>query len=64
MITHINNKKSGLFIMSILFLLENNIIAQSNSYSKEINRRINSVENGLMNWVQTPDTSLRWSIKN
>ena len=39
------------------------VYGQSNSYSSEVSSRIKKVENSLMNWVQTPDTSLRWSIE-
>jgi len=39
------------------------VYGQSNSYSSDVITRINKVENSLMNWVQTPDSLLRWNIE-
>ncbi|MBN1185372.1 MAG: beta-lactamase family protein [Bacteroidales bacterium] len=36
---------------------------QINSYSENVSNRIKKVENSLMNWVQTPDSLLRWNIE-
>lgn len=36
---------------------------QVNSYSADVSREIEKVENSLMNWVQTPDSLLRWNIE-
>jgi CubicO group peptidase (beta-lactamase class C family) len=36
---------------------------QVNSYSTDVSGRIKKVENSLMNWVQTPDSLLRWNIE-
>ncbi len=40
------------------------VYGQSNSYSSEVINRITKVENSLMNWVQTPDSLLRWNIED
>lgn len=40
------------------------VYGQSNSYSSDVIKRIAKVENSLMNWVQTPDSLLRWNIED
>ncbi|NVO09740.1 MAG: beta-lactamase family protein [Bacteroidales bacterium] len=39
------------------------VYGQSNSYSSEVTSNIKKVENSLMDWVQTPDSLLRWNIE-
>ena len=36
---------------------------QTDSHSADVTSRIKKVENSLMNWVQTPDSLLRWNIE-
>jgi Beta-lactamase class C and other penicillin binding proteins len=47
----------------ILFFFLINNSTKFGKHAKEVNNRIEQVENGLMGWVQTPAQELKWSIE-
>lgn len=57
-------RKSRFFSICLpgLLFVTCSLYAQPASYSPEIQERINQVENGLSGWVQTPDSSLTWTL--
>ena len=46
----------------LFFFLINNT-TRFGKHAKEVNEKIEQVENGLMGWVQTPAHNLKWSIE-
>lgn len=55
--------KSNYIICIIIQFCSLQAYCQSSSSSADIKNRVLKVEQSLMNWVQKPDTSLKWSIE-